>query len=247
VDIPELVGPAGFGLGLVITAVPDIISADGFSTSAVRVTLRNQDGAPISGAEVFLTVADQDGAFGDIGTLQDTATQVRGTGTGIIVRTGSDGTAQAIYRAPARTDFTANRFVVVAGRPVSTDAGGQGYRSVRIELRSAEPRLFPQNPENDDPICNFTVEAPARPGTCTGANPPACTVPVNSAVLFQTAAHDPDGTIVRYEWFFGDGTTVVYAPDTAHVFRTPGTYAVTHRVTDNNGRQAACQATLTAQ
>ena len=68
-------------------------------------------------------------------------------------------------------------------------------------------------------------------------------------MLFQSTSSDPDpgGSIVRYEWFYGDGSdggpdTIPY---TNHVFRTVGAFVVTHRVTDNNGGQAACSATIT--
>jgi PKD repeat protein len=69
----------------------------------------------------------------------------------------------------------------------------------------------------------------------------------NVAILFQTTSFDSDGTIVRYEWFFGDGTPVVYAPDTAHVFKLAGTYTVVHQVTDDDGGQDSCFVPLTIQ
>jgi len=227
VEIPDLIGPAELGLSIRLTATPDILTADGWSSSAIRAEVRNENGQPFAGREIFFAVADESGNFADIGTLQDSSGIVRGAGTGVIVRTGTDGVAQAIYRAPPRTDATANQSVVVGARPVGDDFGGQVYRSVRIELRSAEPRLFPQNPDNTLPNCFFIVEFP------DGAKP-------NVAILFQTTSSDPDGTIVRYEWYFGDGTPVVYAPDTAHVFKQPGAYTVTHVVTDDDGGQQAC-------
>ena len=228
VKVPDLIGPSELALSIRLTAVPDILPADGLSTSVIQATVRNQNGQPFGGREVFLAVADESGRFADIGTLEDSEGIVRDAGTGVIVRTGTNGIAQAIYRAPARTDATANQSVTVQARPVGDDFNGQIYRSVRIELRSAEPRLFPQNPNNKLPICNFIVEFPDGAKT-------------NVAILFQTTSSDPDGTIVRYEWFFGDGTNVVYAPDTAHVFRQPGSYTVVHRVTDDDGGQSVCQ------
>src|SRR5439155_722216 len=132
---------------------------------------------------------------------------------------------------------------LITARPVGTDANGAVYRSVRLELRSAEPRLFPQVP-----TC----------GTLGAPPPPLCNVPphcafvvelgsgrVGSTILFQSTDFDPDGTIVRYEWFFGDGTPVDYHPDTVHIFRFAGSYVVTHKVTDDDGAQDACSATVT--
>ena len=64
---------------------------------------------------------------------------------------------------------------------------------------------------------------------------------VSQEVTFDASgSHDPDGSIVSYEWDFGDGTTgsgrVV-----RHRFPTPGTYTVTLTVRDNEGLQGSYQ------
>jgi PKD repeat protein len=47
---------------------------------------------------------------------------------------------------------------------------------------------------------------------------------------------DPDGTIVSYEWDFGDGETIFDSSDSAsHVYSQSGSYTVTLKVTDNDG------------
>ena len=58
-----------------------------------------------------------------------------------------------------------------------------------------------------------------------------------SATRFDASgAADPDGTIVRYAWDFGDGTLVPDGgPSPQHVYTRPGTYTVTLVVTDNEG------------
>jgi DNA-binding beta-propeller fold protein YncE len=58
-----------------------------------------------------------------------------------------------------------------------------------------------------------------------------------SATQFDASgAADPDGTIVRYDWDFGDGTVVRDGgPSPQHVYTEPGTYTVTLVVTDNEG------------
>src|SRR5207247_8410698 len=101
----------------------------------------------------------------------------------------------------------------------------------RIELRSSEPREFPENPSNKPPTCSFLVEA-------------ANAYRVNTTFSFQNTSSDPDGTIVRYEWVFDDTIDTEYAPDTTHVFRSAGTHKVTLTVTDDDGGQAACFANL---
>jgi hypothetical protein len=166
-------------------------------------------------------------------------------GTGIAVRTNAQGVASVVYEAPARTDATANQTVLVQARPVGTDANAALYREVRIELRSAEPRLFPVVPGNTLPVCSFTVQAVGK-STCSGGPIPTCTVPINTSVLFQSTASDIDGTIIRYFWSFGNGKNGDN-PDTSTSYSIAGTYTVRHLVTDNNGGQSACQTTITAQ
>lgn len=242
VQIPELEGPSELALSLKMTADPDVITADGFSTSLITVTVRDQNGRPVAGRDIFFSIADSSGSFADLGQLLSPTTGV-GVGTGVQVRTNAQGIAAVAYEAPARTDATANQSVLVVARPVGNDARTAVYRSVQIELRSAEPRLFAPNPTNKPPLCSFTVQVTGK-STCT--SPTSCTIPVGAPVLFQSTAVDPDGTIVRYFWNFGNGKTAE-SPDSSTVYTIPLVYTVTHIVTDNNGAVAACQATLTVK
>jgi hypothetical protein len=272
VEIPELVGPAELATSVTLTASPDIMVADGFSTSLITATVRDQNGQPIAGRDIFFSIADAKGNTADIGTLRSPDTGV-GIGTGVQLRTNAQGVAQIVYVAPPRTDATANQQIRVTARPVGTDASSAFSRSVNIELRSAEPRLFPVNLNNTGPECGFAVEvttggcpAPqptATPGPAPSPSPSAsptptpsaspsaapgggCTVRPNTQVLFQSTAFDPDGTIVRYFWDFGNGRQADH-PDVATSYNRAGSYTVTHLVTDNNGAQAACQATIVVQ
>jgi len=242
VDVPELVGPAELATSVALTAVPDLIEADGFSTSLITATVRDQNGQPAAGRDIFFSIADASGRTADIGTLRSTATGVS-VGTGITVKTNAQGVAEVVYEAPARTDATANQQVRVTARPAGTDASSALYRSVNIELRSAEARLFPQRPDNKLPTCNFTVQVTGK-SSCTTTT--SCTIPINTSVLFQSTSFDTDGTIVRYFWSFGNGKTADHA-DVSTSYGIAGTYTVTHLVTDNNGGQGACQATITAK
>lgn len=230
VDVPEIDGPAELGTSIRLQITPDVITADGFSTALITATVFGPNGRGVSGRDIFFAIADESGRFADIGLFRGS----NGPGTGVTARTNSAGVAQVVYESPVRTDATANQTVLIMARPVGDDAAGAIYRSVRLELRSAEPRQFPQNPGNLPPICNFVVEIPNG-------------LRSNTAILFQSTSSDPDGTIVRYEWYWGDGSAVTYAPDTAHVFRSAGTYTVTHQVTDDDGTQRACAASLPVQ
>lgn len=51
-----------------------------------------------------------------------------------------------------------------------------------------------------------------------------------------SASNDPDGTIISYNWDFGDGTTVLDAgPTPTHSYITDGVFNVTLTVTDDGG------------
>jgi hypothetical protein len=225
VEIPDFEGPAELALSLRLTASPDIVTADGFSSSLVQVQAFGPNGETLSGRQVFMGIADPDGRIADIGQLRSTGSG--GIGTGLVLTTGTNGVAQASYEAPPRTDMTANSSVIIQVRPIGNDFEGQIYRTVRIELRSAEPRLFPQVPSTTGVNCGFVVEPGAGP------------YKVNTVISLQSIASSPFGPIIRYEWFFGDGTRDD-KPNIAKVFRFPGTYSATQVVTDSIGNQAAC-------
>jgi PKD repeat protein len=222
VEVPaELFGPAGLGTSIQLQAHPDVLVADGRNRAQIVATVRDQNGSPASGRAIFFTIADESGNFADIGSLSSET-----------VVTDGNGVASTIYTTPPRPDATADQSVLVQARPVGDDANAAIYRSVRIELRSAEPRLFPQNPDNDLPNCNFIIEPAVGPYR------------VNTSVLFQTTSSDDDGTIVRYAWSFGDGTTSDQ-PDEEHHYGAAGSYTVEHGVTDDDGGQTTCNKVVT--
>ncbi len=61
---------------------------------------------------------------------------------------------------------------------------------------------------------------------------PTCTL--LSCTFNGSTSTDTDGTILSYAWNFGDGQTGT-GPTPAHVYATPGTYAITLTVTDDDG------------
>jgi len=223
VEAPALDGPSTYGISLLLTVNRDVLVADGRDFAVVTATVRGPDGRPAPNMDVFFAIADEDGNFADIGVIVGS----NGPGTGATVRTNSQGVAQVLYEAPPRTDATANQTVQVKARIVGSDFNGLGYRSVRIELRSAEPRLFPAVPGNVPPTCNFITEPDFGPFR------------TNQVIGFHSTSSDTDGVIIRYEWNFGDGTSGD-SPDTAKVYRSPGTYTVTHSVIDDDGARNSC-------
>jgi len=106
------------------------------------------------------------------------------------------------------------------------------------------------------------INAGAQPGWCAvagcdnnGRTPPAALAPldpstrtppianaggpysgtVNVAITFNgSASSDPDGSVVSYQWNFGDGADAAGAMP-VHAYAATGTYTVTLTVTDSDG------------
>jgi len=231
VTVPDLFGPSELGTSVKLTASPDVLVADGTSSSTIQATVRDQNGKPAPGRGMFFRLADEQGQQTDIGTLSSTTAV-----------TDANGIAQVIYYSPERTDFTANQSLIIQARPITDDLNGAVYRTVRIELRSAESRIFPPAAPTDlPPKCQFITEPAVGP------------FPAGSQVLFQSTsipqAKGPNGTssvIVRYQWYFGDGGTADKS-DVNHVYSVAGNYTATHVVTDNFGLQSSCGRTMVVQ
>ena len=86
------------------------------------------------------------------------------------------------------------------------------------------------NPVNDPPLANAGPDQTALVGS-----------PVN---LAGSGSSDIDGTIVSYNWNFGDGATST-GITVSHVYSATGTYIVTLTVTDNGGLTATDTAQIT--
>jgi len=129
VSIPELTGPAEQGLSIEMRAVPDILNADGVSTSTVTVFVRDQNGRPVANRQLLFAV-DGDGLLISgsvvVGPLQN-------GGQGISLGTAGNGVAQLTYQAGTISGIR----VWVSCRAYSFDAAGEGgpTRFVAIDQR----------------------------------------------------------------------------------------------------------------
>lgn len=235
VEVPgSLVGPSELGISLQMVVIPDIVVADGIQTAVVQAVVRDQNGASVAGKPIVFTIQDNQGRTAEIGTLTSaTGARVFGSTT---INTNSNGIAQVIYTTPERRDFTGNSTIIVGARPVGTDANGAPLSTLRIELRSAEPRRFPEGAVSA-PSCSFVV-APNNPVNKEG-----------TVLRFSsTSAATPPDFIVRYEWYFGDATSATGAEghiDVQKGYPFAGIYTVTHVVTSSSGGQSTCTRTIT--
>ena len=237
VEIPELTGPSELALALTLRANPDWVVADNESVSSIVATLRGPNGQPIGGRVILFTLADASAIPAMIGELSSVTGQVIASGQSATAVTNGSGVAQVRFSAPARTDILSATTVVIAARPQGDDANAAIYRTVRVEVVPAEPRLFPPRDGNSAPTCGFVTQPSVGPN-------PDGSFPTGFQILFQSTSSDSDGRIVRYEWNFGDGNGDLKS-DVNHAYGFAGTYTVIHSVTDNNGAIASCSRAFT--
>lgn len=96
----------------------------------------------------------------------------------------------------------------VTGSPFFEDGSGASLESIAIT-------------PNQGPTAAFTSASAADPATET---------------FDAGASTDPDGTVARYDWDFGDGTTLADGgPAPTHTYAADGTNTVSVTVTDNEG------------
>jgi PKD repeat protein len=80
------------------------------------------------------------------------------------------------------------------------------------------------------PVPGFTITSPFNIVTVT--------------VSFDaSSAYDPDGSIVQYDWLFGDGVTA-QGKNISRVYTLPGTFSIKLTVTDNFSKQASLTKTF---
>jgi len=107
----------------------------------------------------------------------------------------------------------------------------QTSKYVRLLVDDATLPLADQT-KIENVIFAYPNEAPVASFTYSPAEPFA-----EEAVTFDaSASYDPDGSIVSYQWDFGDGNvTTVADPIITHVYGDCGNCTVTLTVTDNEG------------
>ena len=141
-----------------------------------------------------------------------------------------------------------------------------GLPSLPVDVTVGSPitfqvRFSPPSPGNFAGQITITSNDGTNPtktvalsGNGTAKNlPPACaaggpyTGTVGQDILFDgSGSSDPDGTIVSYQWDFGDGSGGTDATP-SHAYATAGSFTVTLTVTDDQSATSTCtgEATVT--
>ncbi len=206
-ETPAPSGPSELGLSLDVQASPDVLAQDGRSEAQVDVFARGPNGEPLANVDIRLDVAVNH-QFTDFGRISAKS-----------LRTGGDGRARAIYRAPNPTDDVSRETrVQVYATPVGSNVNGQ-------RARFAEIRLVPDGTiggEADVPDFSFQPTSPVQLETVT----------------FDASDPELDSQIVRYDWNFGDGSRAS-GRAVAHQFKKAGTFNVVLTVTDFAGRRGS--------
>jgi hypothetical protein len=122
---PDLAGPSDSGVSAELTALPDVLNADGVSQSVVRLVLRDNKGRPISGLAVLFQ-HNGDGFM----VPSAASTYVGPVQTGIVMATDRDGVAYVVYVAGGGIGP-----VRVWVRPYGIDTNFTWERSVEILQR----------------------------------------------------------------------------------------------------------------
>jgi PKD repeat protein len=102
------------------------------------------------------------------------------------------------------------------------------------------------NPLNNVAVAQLQIVVPDESPTATFTFTPQIPV-VNQNVIFNgTRSLDPDGAIVSWTWFFGDGYSLygVPSPIVYHTYSSPGNYTVTLTVRDISGLTASQSLTI---
>lgn len=90
---------------------------------------------------------------------------------------------------------------------------------------------------------SHTVSVSDRPPIAAFSSSTLTPVTGQTVTFDATASNDPDGTLARYAWNFGDGATATGATP-SHSFSTGGSDTVTLTVTDDSGNSATTTRTL---
>jgi PKD repeat protein len=218
---------SGIAPNLTYTPNPDFFGVDSF-------TFKTNDGQMDSNtATVTITVnAVNDAPVANAGPDQ-TGTDANGDGVETLTL---DGSSSSDIDNPISYQWTEDSTVLGTAAIVNYNFP-VGIHTVTLNVTDSEGASA-----YDEII--ITVFANQEPVANAGPDKSAY---VGDVVSFDgSGSYDADGTLVSYEWNFGDGETDSGVMVT-HAYASEGTYIVNLAVTDNGGLTSFNQATLTIE
>ncbi len=190
------------------TAVLTVDDGNGGTDTTSQVITVTVNQSPVANAGVDQTVTDSDGNGTETVTLDGSGSNDP-DGT-IVSYIWSEGGSQIATGLSPDVSFTVGSHTVTL--EVTDDDGATATDTVTVVVTA---------PANIPPTASFTYSCNGVECTFDGATGP-------------TASSDPDGTIVSYNWYFGDGK-YGSGGTTSHTYPTTGSYSVRLTVTDDDG------------
>ena len=211
---PPLTGPSELSLSLLVTAKPDILTANGSDYSDITITARDATGQAAAGRDLRVDVVNDADKIIQVGTLFPQG----------VVTTNSAGEVTVRFPAPMETTpgVDNNPAARIRVLPISSNSSSQIGRYLTIRLVPRSTIVLP-----GAPTAFFTVSTE--------------TPSANQLVLFNPGgSSDADGFIVQYAWDFGDGEhAITTKPDIQDHDYPAGQYTATLTVTDNDNKLSA--------
>jgi len=104
--------------------------------------------------------------------------------------------------------------------------------------------LVQDEDRNCEEVTQTIVIGRGVPATCTIVTSPTAVTP-NQDVNFTAITTDPDGSVKRFNWDFGDGSRTSTSRNTVtHRYRVIGSFNVILTIIDDQGNQSTCQASV---
>lgn len=214
---PSLTGPSGLGNNMTVTVSPDVLTQDGASQSLVTVSATGPSGQPLSNISVRLAVVVNGGITTD---------PANGSLSALNVVTNGSGQATAVFTAPPAVSCAppcnlpdTGRTVLISATPAGTDFSNEIARTATI-------RLIPQGVIAAPPSTGVTAAFTLNPSSPQDHQP---------VVFDGTSSKSTAGSIVSFQWSFGDDGSTASGPTVQHTFVSGGDFSVSLTVADNAG------------
>ena len=188
--------------------------------------------------EVWLMVADNNGATDTATTtIQATASNVPPVASFSASPTSGEAPLEVSFNASASHDSDGSivSYVWVFGDGENGSGATATHTYSAVGTYSAQLTVTDDDGVTDSTSRSIQVSpVPNIPPTASfTASPSSGDAPL-TVEFDASASSDPDGTVISYEWTFGDGEHVSGVTAT-HVYTNPGSYTAVLTVTDDDG------------